>query len=187
MSGCVTSAPSDDRQKQVMRAFAPSDVETLLSLPEMEVKYRLLRNEWLTLHSRLKQADERVFQAERAGHPWEIEDARANRANISTRLGVYRRLTVLARARAEAEIYQQIAHSILPIPVRQFIEQCVEDVLQRDNREIVAQQSGSGKSATVEDYRALDELLAHWTAKPNEAGPKANADLAKWRALGSRR
>lgn len=155
---------SGDRQIQTARAFAPSDVATLAKLPEMEVKYRLLRNEWLTLHSRFKQAEERVFQAERSGRPADIADARADRAKLSERLGQLRRLTILARARAEAEVYMEICERVLPIEVKKFLQQAVEDFLRRPNNDTNNSAGAAKSKVSVEDYQELDALLKRWAA-----------------------
>lgn len=167
------AARTTDRQRQTRHAFAPSDVKSLLSVPEIEAKYRLLRNEWLTLHSRYKQADEWVLQAERTGGPTEISEARALRARISTDLGTYRRITLLARVRAEAEIYMELAQRLLPADIRIILEGALKDVLHRDNREI-SRDDQTRAAPNIDDYKLLDNILARWTLKPDASDEEAD-------------
>ena len=86
-----------------LREFAPSDAVTMDEVPGIEAKYRLLRNEWLTCSSRLRQAQELLQQAKDAGaHASVIDEAQKRVALVSAELGTWRRLAWLCRQRAEA-------------------------------------------------------------------------------------
>lgn len=155
----------EDRHRQTHKTFAPSDPKTLLSLSDMEVRYRLLRNEWLNLSSRCKQQDEYVGQAERLFAKGrltvgEVLEARKRRAELTTELGVMRRLALLAQQKSNAEAYQSVVEQLLDKEDRIRVHEWVEDIVGRAAHEM---SRGNGQAkVSAEDYQLFDQMMSRW-------------------------
>lgn len=156
------------KQTQVQRAFAPSDVQTLLRLPDMEVRYRLLRNEWLNLFSRLTQQEEYVYQCERRQlrgevHMDVVTEARARRAELSTELGIMRRLALIARMKSEGEAFRLIVERLLDTETRIMLAAMVGDLIGRSitGQSEMKRDPGQAK-AKPEDYALFDRMMSQW-------------------------
>lgn len=154
-----------DRHRQTHKTFAPSDPKTLLSLSDMEVRYRLLRNEWLNLSSRCKQQDEYVGQAERLFAKGrltvgEVLEARKRRAELTTELGVMRRLALLAQQKSNAEAYQSVVEKLLDKEDSIRVHEWVEDIVGRAAHEM---SRGNGQAkVSAEDYQLFDQMMSRW-------------------------
>ena len=154
-----------DKQGQTHKVFAPSDPKTLMSLPDMEVRYRLLRNEWLNLSSRCKQQDEYVGQAERLFAKGrltvdEVLEARKRRAQLTTELGVMRRLALLAQHKSNAEAFQSIVERLMDKEDKIRVQEWVEDLVGRAAHEM--SRGNSQAKVSAEDYQLFDQMMSRW-------------------------
>ena len=154
-----------DKHRQTHKTFAASDPKTLMYLPDMEVRYRLLRNEWLNLSSRYKQQDEYVGQAERLFAKGrltvgEVLEARKRRAELATELGIMRRLALLGQHKSNAEAFQLVVERLLEKEDKIRVQEWVEDIVGRASHEMTR---GNGQSATTaEDYKLFDQMMSRW-------------------------
>lgn len=153
------------KQSQTHKTFAPSDTHTLLSLPDMEVRYRLLRNEWLNLFSRFQQQEEYVYQVERkyargAVDIGVVQDAKARRAELSTELGILRRLSLIARMKSEAEAFKTVVERLLSKEDRIRVDEMAADLIGRAGPEM-RREAGQART-TAEDYALFDRMMSQW-------------------------